>query len=100
MVIIQNESGDSIGGLFAGTSESAFGSRSSSMLVKFTYGLGAAFMVLVFMLALFVYKSPSTDIVIDTARDSIKGEGRDWIEKPADTMELPVPSGETTAPNP
>jgi preprotein translocase subunit SecG len=52
MVIIQDSDSDSLGGVFAGGSGSAFGSRSSNVVVRFTYILGALFFVCALFLAL------------------------------------------------
>jgi protein translocase, SecG subunit len=52
MVIIQDSDSDSLGGVFAGGSGSAFGSRSTNVVIKFTYVLGAIFFVCAFSLAL------------------------------------------------
>ncbi|MDA8425394.1 MAG: preprotein translocase subunit SecG [Treponema sp.] len=52
MVVIQDSDSDSLGGLFAGGSGSAFGSRSTNVVVRFTYILGALFFVTAFSLAL------------------------------------------------
>jgi|SRR5208282_1621709 len=52
MVIIQDSDSDSLGGIFAGGSGSAFGSRSTNVVVRFTYVLGAIFFVCAFSLAL------------------------------------------------
>jgi preprotein translocase subunit SecG len=52
MVVIQDSDSDSLGGLFAGGSSSAFGSRSTSVVVRFTYILGALFFVTAFTLAI------------------------------------------------
>ncbi len=52
MVIIQDSDSDSLGGVFAGGSGSAFGSRSTNVVIKFTYVLGALFFVCAFALAL------------------------------------------------
>jgi preprotein translocase subunit SecG len=52
MVIIQDSDSDSLGGVFAGGSGSAFGSRSTNVVVRFTYALGAIFFVFAFSLAL------------------------------------------------
>jgi preprotein translocase subunit SecG len=52
MVIIQDSDSDSLGGVFAGGSGSAFGSRSTNVVIKFTYVLGALFFVCAFSLAL------------------------------------------------
>jgi preprotein translocase subunit SecG len=52
MVIIQDTDSDSLGGVFAGGSGSAFGSRSTNVVVRFTYVLGAIFFICSFSLAL------------------------------------------------
>jgi preprotein translocase subunit SecG len=52
MVVIQDSDSDSLGGVFAGGSGSAFGSRSSNVVIRFTYVLGALFFVCAFSLAL------------------------------------------------
>jgi preprotein translocase subunit SecG len=52
LVLVQNEEGDSLGGIFAGGSSSAFGSRSGNVLTRATSVLGALFLVLSFGLAL------------------------------------------------
>ncbi len=51
-VVIQDEDSDSIGGIFAGGSGSAFGSRSSNVVIRITYVLGALFFVCAFALAI------------------------------------------------
>ncbi len=57
LVLLQNEEGDSLGGLFAGGSNSAFGSRSGNILTKTTYTFITLFFVLSFLLA-WLNKSP------------------------------------------
>ncbi len=52
LVVIQDEDSDSLGGIFAGGSGSAFGSRSSNVVIKITYVLGALFFVTAFTLAI------------------------------------------------
>jgi preprotein translocase subunit SecG len=52
MVIIQDSDADSLGGVFAGGSGSAFGSRSTNVVVRFTYVLGGIFFVCAFTLAI------------------------------------------------
>jgi preprotein translocase subunit SecG len=51
IVIVQDQDGDDLGGIFSGSSSSAFGSRATNVVVKFTYILGALFFVLAFSLA-------------------------------------------------
>ncbi|TFG84593.1 MAG: preprotein translocase subunit SecG [Spirochaetales bacterium] len=52
MVVIQDQEGGGLGGIFSGAGSAAFGSRSSNVIVKFTYILGALFFVIAFGLAL------------------------------------------------
>jgi len=52
MVIIQDQEGEGLGGVFAGAGNAAFGSRSSNVIVKVTYVLGGLFFVLAFGLAI------------------------------------------------
>lgn len=52
LVLLQNEEGDSIGGLFAGGSNSAFGARSGNILTKSTYVLVTIFFASSFILAI------------------------------------------------
>jgi preprotein translocase subunit SecG len=52
LVLVQNEEGDSLGGVFAGGSSSVFGSRSGNILTRATSVLGALFLALSFGMAL------------------------------------------------
>ncbi len=58
LVLLQNSEGEGLGGLFAGSSNSAFGSRSATVLTKVTYVSVSLFFVVAFFLAL-VNKTPS-----------------------------------------
>ena len=67
-VLIQDEQGDSIGGLFGGgSSASPFGASSNSMMVRITAVLGTLFMVLSLAVAFFV-KTPAADNVEKAAK--------------------------------
>ena len=80
LVLIQNEEGDSLGGIFAGGSSSAFGSRSGNVLTRATSVLGALFLVLSLSLAL-INRTPS-DAGVESAgrRLSTDGAGSSWVE--------------------
>jgi preprotein translocase subunit SecG len=52
LVLVQNEEGDSLGGVFAGGGGSAFGSRSGNILTRVSSVLGGLFLVLAFVMAL------------------------------------------------
>ena len=58
LVLAQNEEGDSLGGIFAGGSSTAFGSRSGNILTRITTVLGALFLIISLGLAL-MNRSPS-----------------------------------------
>ncbi|MDR2864753.1 MAG: preprotein translocase subunit SecG [Spirochaetaceae bacterium] len=66
LVLIQNEEGDSVGGIFAGGSSSAFGSRAGNVLTKTSSILGALFFVLSISLAL-LNRTPNSDKGIEEA---------------------------------
>lgn len=52
IVLIQNEEGGGMGGLFGGSGSSTFGSRSQTVITKTTYVLVTLFFVVSFVLAL------------------------------------------------
>ena len=83
MVVIQDSDSDSLGGIFAGGSGSAFGSRSSNVVVRFTYVLGALFFVTAFSLAL-VNKS-SVGNVESAAKKKGEAAASEWWNAPAKT---------------
>ncbi|MDR3276284.1 MAG: preprotein translocase subunit SecG [Treponema sp.] len=86
MVLIQNEEGDSLGGIFAGGSGSAFGSRSGNVLTRTTSILGALFLVLSLGLAL-VNRSPDGTGVEAAGRESAsEADSGWWQETPEGTV--------------
>jgi preprotein translocase subunit SecG len=89
LVLVQNEEGDSLGGIFAGGSGSAFGSRSGNVLTRTTTILGAVFLILSFSLAL-VNRSPSGAGVEAAGRQSsVETTGDWWQEEDAPEALLP-----------
>jgi len=78
MVLIQNEEGDSLGGLFAGGSGSAFGSRSGNVLTRTTTVLGALFLIISLSLAI-MNRTPGGSGVEAAARElTIEAEDSEW----------------------
>lgn len=77
MVVIQDEDSDSLGGIFAGGSQSAFGSRSSTIVIKITYVLGALFFVTAFGLAL-VHKSSLGNVEAKAATQQTETTSEWW----------------------
>ena len=82
LVLAQNEEGDSLGGIFAGGSNSAFGSRSGNVLTKTTTVLGALFLIVSLGLAL-INRTPTGAGVQEAARRLNPSVSSDWwIEDP------------------
>jgi preprotein translocase subunit SecG len=77
LVLIQNEEGDSLGGIFAGGSGSAFGSRSGNVLTRTTSVLGALFLIISLSLAL-VNRTPAGSGVEAAGRQSAPEADSDW----------------------
>ncbi|AEJ19962.1 preprotein translocase subunit SecG [Gracilinema caldarium] len=89
IVLVQNEEGDSLGGVFAGGSNSAFGSRSGNVLTKTTSILGALFLILSFSLAL-INRTPSDKGVKAAAQQLETTANSEWWN---DQTQTTVPAG-------
>ncbi len=90
IVLIQNEDGDSLGGIFAGGSGSAFGSRAGNVLTRTTSVLGALFLVISLSLALLNRTPAST--VEQTAREGNAASSNEWyMEGSAEQPGLDAP---------
>jgi preprotein translocase subunit SecG len=87
LVLIQNEEGDSLGGIFAGGSSSAFGSRSGNVLTKTTSILGALFLVLSLSLAIINRTPGDSGVEAAGRRLSTDGAGSSWVEDEFNTPE-------------
>ncbi|MDR1142876.1 MAG: preprotein translocase subunit SecG [Spirochaetaceae bacterium] len=83
LVLVQNEEGDSLGGIFAGGSSSAFGSRSGNVLTRTTSILGALFLTLSLGLAL-VHRTPGERGVEAAGRQQAANQDTDWQLDSAD----------------
>lgn len=83
LVLLQNEDGGGLGGLFAGGSNSAFGSRSASVLTKATYVVVTLFFVTAFFLA-FINKTPGDKGIEAAARLEQGEKATEWyLDTPA-----------------
>ena len=67
MVLLQDDQGEGLGGLFGGSSGSPFGGATNNALVKLTSILGTLFMVSSLLVAV-VVKSPNSSDVLSEAR--------------------------------
>jgi preprotein translocase subunit SecG len=82
LVLIQTEDGNHMGGLFAGGSDSAFGSRSGNVLTRATTVLGALFLIVSLGLALLSRTSGvSDDLLQEGRRLSAEREDTNWVDE-------------------
>jgi preprotein translocase subunit SecG len=96
LVLVQNEEGDSLGGIFAGGSGSAFGSRSGNVLTKATTILGALFLTLSLGMALLNRSPGTTGVEAEGFKLGSESPAGGWLdqelnpqaEDPADPWEL------------
>jgi len=91
LVLVQNEEGDSLGGIFAGGSGSAFGSRSGNVLTRTTTVLGALFLIISLGLAL-LNRTPGGSGVEAAGRE-LSGEsaGSNWLEDELNSQSRVIP---------
>jgi len=93
LVLVQTEEGDGLGGIFAGSSSSAFGSRSGNVLTKATTVLGASFLIISLGLAL-INRTPGGTGVLDAGLEQIIDvQPGGWLDEalaPAADPVLPV----------
>ncbi len=99
LVIIQDEDSDSIGGIFAGGAGSAFGSRSTNIVIKITYVLGALFFVTAFSMAI-INKSSTGDVAAVAAEQAQSTTNTEWwkgdVPAQAPAAATPAPADSTT----
>lgn len=81
LVLVQSEEGDSLGGIFAGGSGSAFGSRSGNVLTRATTILGSLFLIISLGLALLNRTPGATGV--EAAGRELSGESAasNWLEE-------------------
>ena len=78
LVLAQDEDGDSLGGIFAGGSGSAFGSRSGNVMTRTTTVLGALFLIISLGLAL-LHRTPAGSGVERQGLSLPIEAGSDWF---------------------
>ena len=83
VIMLQDDQGEGLGGLFGGGSTTPFGSRSGNILTRFTYILGAIFIVGALALA-WLNRSPETTDIVEKARlERVQKaeESNWWVER-------------------
>lgn len=107
LVLLQNEEGDSLGGLFAGGSNSAFGSQSGNVLTRATYTVVTLFFIKAFLLAFLNKGSSSRDLSEEVLKQQTETSTQWWKKtstesgtaEPATDGASPAPAADTeTAP--
>jgi preprotein translocase subunit SecG len=94
LVLAQNEEGDSLGGIFAGGSGSAFGSRSGNVLTRATSVLGGLFLLISLALAL-VNRTPGGGGVEKAGRELAPESATEWWNEGDSVPEGGAPENET-----
>ena len=107
LVLLQNEEGDSLGGLFAGGSNSAFGSQSGNVLTRATYTVVTLFFITVFLLAFLNKGSSSRDLSEEVLKQQTETSTQWWkktstesgtAEPATDGAAVPATDGASPAP--
>ena len=83
VVLIQDDQGDGIAGMFGGGSTTAFGSRSGNVLSRFTSIVGVVFFCTAFSLA-WINRTPEAADIVRKARIEQLRESENeswWVEK-------------------
>jgi len=90
LVLVQNEDGDSLGGIFAGGSSSAFGSRSGNVLTRTTTVLGALFLIISLGLAL-LNRTPGggKGVEEEGMKQAAESSESNWLEKELNPQTTP-----------
>ena len=80
IVMLQDEQGEGLGGIFGGGSSSAFGSRKGNVLTRFTTILGALFIIGAFSLAWYNRSVDNSDLLKAAKQNVNNEETGDWWE--------------------
>ena len=95
-VLIQDEQGEGMGGIFGGGGGGAFGPRSGNVLTKITSVLAIIFLTGAFGLA-WINRTPEVGNIIGKARvETLKESKNNWWVETSNKAENQLPAGEKT----
>jgi preprotein translocase subunit SecG len=79
VIMLQDEQGEGLGGIFGGGSTTPFGSRSGNILTRFTSIMGAIYIIGAFALA-WINRTPESADILEKARQEKiqQSESTDW----------------------
>lgn len=80
-VLLQDDQGEGLGGLFGGSSASPFGGATNNALVRLTTILGTIFMVSSLLVALVVKSPNSSDVVSEARKLNAENGSGDWWDE-------------------
>jgi preprotein translocase subunit SecG len=94
IVLIQDDQGEGIGGMFGGGSSTPFGSRSGNVLTRFTAIVATVFICSALALAWVNKGTESSDIIRKARLESLQeSEQENWwveaLDQPAETEDAP-----------
>jgi len=102
IILIQDDQGEGIGGMFGGGSSTPFGSRSGNVLTRFTAIIAAVFICGAFALAWINKGTESSDIVRKARLESLQeAEQENWwveaLEQPEEPAQEAIPEAAPAA---
>jgi len=92
IVLIQDESGDGVGGMFGGGSSTPFGSRSGNILTRVTGILGLLFFVLCFGFLWTTRVLDDSDVLGAARRANADAQAQNWWENTSTATDAEVPA--------
>ncbi len=97
VILLQDEQGEGLGGIFGGGSSTPFGSRSGNVLTRFTSVLGAIFLFCAFGIA-WLNRSQESGDVVGAAKRAANAQTSEWWLTPVNgDAKLPTaPSASTS----
>ncbi len=98
IVLIQDEGGEGLGGIFGGQSQQ-YGRRQGNVLTRTTTILGTIFIVTSLSLA-WLNRGPDVDSIQEAAREARSADVLEWWEQDVSASEAPESTGVQTSPEP